>query len=124
MDKAAKELGIDRLDIRRINSVNNDTTVYEDQEPVTSAYMDEALQQGAEMFDWETRKNQPRRNGNKVRGLGIGQGYHSAGTNGFDGLVRITPDGKIHLHSGVGNLGTYSYASTEVRMGRLRHPSR
>ena len=34
------------------------------------------------------------------------------GTNGFDGLVRITPDGKIHLHSGVGNLGTYSYAST------------
>jgi CO/xanthine dehydrogenase Mo-binding subunit len=26
--------------------------------------------------------------------------------------VRITPDGRIHLHSGVGNLGTYSYAST------------
>jgi xanthine dehydrogenase molybdenum-binding subunit len=112
MDKAAKELGVDRLEIRRINSVNNDTTVYADQEPVTSAYMDEALQQGAEMFDWENRKNQTRRNGSKVRGLGIGQGYHSAGTNGFDGLVRITPDGKIHLHSGVGNLGTYSFAST------------
>jgi CO/xanthine dehydrogenase Mo-binding subunit len=112
MDKAAHELGIDRLEIRRINAVNNDTTVYADQEPVTSAYMDEALQQGAEMFDWENRKNQPKRNGNKVRGLGIGQGYHSAGTNGFDGLVRITPDGKIHIHTGVGNLGTYSFAST------------
>jgi CO/xanthine dehydrogenase Mo-binding subunit len=111
MDKAAKELGVDRLEIRRINSVNNDTTVYADQEPVTSAYMDEALQQGAEMFDWETRKNQPRRNGSKIRGLGIGQGYHSAGTNGFDGLVRITPDGRVHIHSGVGNLGTYSFAS-------------
>jgi CO/xanthine dehydrogenase Mo-binding subunit len=24
----------------------------------------------------------------------------------------LTPDGKLHLHSGVGNLGTYSYAST------------
>ncbi len=112
MDKAAKQLGIDRLAIRRINSVNSDTTVYADQGPVTSAYMDEALQQGAEMFDWETRKNQPKRNGSKVRGLGIGQGYHSAGAIGFDGLVRITPDGKIHLHSGVGNLGTYSYATT------------
>ncbi len=112
MDRAARELGIDRLEIRRINSVNSDTTVYADQEPVTSAYMDEALVKGAEMFDWENRKNQPKRNGSKVRGLGIGQGYHSAGTNGFDGLVRITPDGKIHIHTGVGNLGTYSFAST------------
>ena len=32
--------------------------------------------------------------------------------NGFDGLVRITPDGILHIHTGVGNLGTFSYAST------------
>jgi CO/xanthine dehydrogenase Mo-binding subunit len=112
MDKAAKELGIDRLEIRRTNAVHNDTTVYADQEPVTSAYMNEALQQGADMFDWENRKVKLPRNGSKVRGIGIGQGYHSAGTNGYDGLVRITPDGKVHIHTGVGNLGTYSYAST------------
>ena len=44
----------------------------------------------------------------------------------------ITPDGKLHLHSGVGNLGTYSYASTtrvaaevlKMRLGELRRPSR
>lgn len=112
MDKAARDLGIDRLEIRRVNAVNNDTTVYADQEPVTSAYMNEALDKGAEMFGWEKRKNQAKKKGSKVRGLGIGQGYHSAGTTGFDGLVRITPNGKIHLHSGVGNLGTYSFAST------------
>jgi CO/xanthine dehydrogenase Mo-binding subunit len=112
MDRAARELGIDRLQIRRINAVNNNSTVYEEQEPVTSAYMDEALQQGAAMFNWEAKKNQPRRNGSKVRGLGIGQGYHSAGATGFDGLVRITPDGKVHIHTGVGNLGTYSFATT------------
>jgi xanthine dehydrogenase molybdenum-binding subunit len=112
IDKAARELGIDRLEIRRVNAVNNDTTVNADQEPVTSAYMNEALNKGAVMFDWDNRKNQARKNGSKVRGLGIGQGYHSAGANGFDGLVRITPNGKIHLHSGVGNLGTYSFAST------------
>ena len=34
------------------------------------------------------------------------------GLAGFDGLVRITPDGILHIHSGVGNLGTYSYAAT------------
>ncbi|MEE8443950.1 MAG: molybdopterin cofactor-binding domain-containing protein, partial [Alphaproteobacteria bacterium] len=52
------------------------------------------------------------RNGSKVIGVGVGQGFHAAGANGFDGLVRITPDGKLHIHSGVGNLGTYSYAAT------------
>ena len=112
MDDAAKELGIDRVDIRLRNATDSDTLIYADQGPVTSAYMEEAITQGAEMFDWQTKRNQPRQNGNKIRGLGIGQGYHSAGTSGFDGLVRITPDGTVHLHTGVGNLGTYSYAST------------
>ena len=47
-----------------------------------------------------------------MRGVGVGTAYHSAGGNGFDGLVRITPDGKIHIHTGVGNLGTYSHTAT------------
>ncbi len=112
MDKAAKELGLDRLEVRKLNAANNATTAYEEQEPVTSAYLKEALDKGAQMFDWEGRQRLPKKNGSKVRGLGIGQGYHSAGTKGFDGLIRITPDGKLHIHTGVGNLGTYSYAST------------
>ena len=37
---------------------------------------------------------------------------HPAGFSGFDGLVRILPDGKLYIHTGVGNLGTYSYAAT------------
>ena len=112
MDKAAKALEIDPLEVRKINATNNDTTVGADQHGITSAYLADALDMGAEMFDWENRRNQPKQNGSKVRGLGIGQGYHSAGTTGFDGLIRITPDGKLHIHTGVGNLGTYSFAST------------
>ena len=38
--------------------------------------------------------------------------FHSGGSNGFDGIVRILPDGKLYVHSGVGNLGTFSYAAT------------
>jgi len=112
MDKAAKALNLDPLDVRKINAANNNTTIDADQHGLTSAYLEEALTKGAELFDWESRRRQPKKNGSKVRGLGIGQGYHSAGTHGFDGLVRITPDGKLHIHTGVGNLGTYSYAST------------
>jgi xanthine dehydrogenase molybdenum-binding subunit len=113
IDKAAKELGLDRMEIRRINAPDNDGKEGEEQGPLTSAYLKDALEKGAELFNWEEKKAlSGQRNGSKVIGVGIGTAYHSAGSNGFDGLVRITPDGKLHVHSGVGNLGTYSYAST------------
>ncbi len=113
MDKAARALQMDPLEIRRINAPDSSATINANQGPITSAYMKEALRKGAELFGWTERiKRSGRRNGSKVTGIGVGQGYHSAGASGFDGLVRITPDGRVHLHSGVGNLGTYSYAST------------
>ena len=113
IDKGARELGIDRMAIRRLNAPDNDGKEGEEQGPLSSAYLKDALDKGAELFNWEEKKNlSGQRNGNKVIGVGIGQAYHSAGSNGFDGLVRILPDGKLHVHSGVGNLGTYSYAGT------------
>ncbi len=115
-DKAAEKLGIDRLAIRVVNAPGGggqDAKYGAEQGPVTSAYLREALEKGAARFNWAERvKTSRRRNGSKVRAVAIGQAYHSAGRNGFDGLVRITPDGILHIHTGVGNLGTFSYAST------------
>jgi xanthine dehydrogenase molybdenum-binding subunit len=113
IDKAAAELGIDRVAIRSINAPTDESRYGGDQGPITSAHLREALDMGAEQFDWEERASRSRqRNGSKVTGIGVGTAFHSAGSSGFDGLVRITPDGVLHIHSGVGNLGTYSYAST------------
>jgi CO/xanthine dehydrogenase Mo-binding subunit len=113
MDKAAKQLGIDRVAIRRINAPDNSAKYGEKQGPVTSAHLRDALDKGAAEFDYENRKAlSGRRNGSKVTGIGIGQAFHPAGAAGFDGLVRITPDGIIHIHTGVGNLGTYSHSAT------------
>ena len=113
LDKAANGLEIDRLELRKINAPANDSLYGPGQSEMTSAYLREALDKGAERFGWAARQSRSRqRNGSKVTGIGIGQAYHSAGRVGYDGLLRIAPDGKIHLHSGVGNLGTYSYAST------------
>ena len=112
MDKAANQLGMDRLAFRRLNAPDNNAKVEANQGPVTSAYMREAIDMGSQLFDWQAKIDQPRRNGSKVIGVGVGMAYHGAGNNGFDGIVRIGPDGKIYLHSGVGNLGTYSYAGT------------
>lgn len=113
MDKAARKLGIDRLAIRHINAPDNSGKVGSDRGPLTSAYLKEALDKGAKIFKWEERiKRSGQRKGSKVTGIGVGQAYHQSGTHGFDGLVRITADGKLHIHTGVGNLGTYSYAGT------------
>jgi CO/xanthine dehydrogenase Mo-binding subunit len=113
LDKAAKELGLDRIAIRRINAAGNDAKYDSQQGPVTSAYQREALERGAAAFNWQERQSRSgRMRGSKVTGVGVGQAFHAAGRGGLDGIVRITPDGKLHIHSGVGNLGTYSYAST------------
>ncbi len=116
MNKAARKLGIDPLALRLKNSPGGGgkgVKIGEKQAPVTSAYLREALEQGAKAFNYEERKkNSGKRVGNKIRAVGIGQAYHSAGGAGFDGLVRITPDGILHIHTGVGNLGTYSYMDT------------
>jgi len=113
IDKAARELGLDRLAIRKINAPDSEAKVGARQGPVTSAYMADALDKGAQQFNWNTRTRQSNeRQGSKVLGFGIGQAYHSAGNSGYDGLIVLSPDGKLHLHSGVGNLGTYSYVTT------------
>ena len=113
ISKAARKLGLDQVAIRRINAPDNNGRYGAKQGPVTSAFLKDALDKGAELFDWNNKKKESgKRNGSKVIGVGVGSAYHSAGANGFDGLVRITPDGKLHVHNGSGNLGTYSYAAT------------
>ena len=113
LDKAARELALDQIQIRRINATRNDSRYGARQSSVTSAYLSEALAKGAMEFNWQEKKSRSgRRNGSKVIGVGVGQAYHSAGSNGFDGLCRISIDGKLHIHTGVGNLGTYSHSGT------------
>ncbi len=113
IDKAARELGLDPLAIRSINAPNHDALYGARQSSITSSHLPEALAKGAEQFAWQEKRAQSgQRNGSKVIGVGVGQAYHSAGSNGFDGLVRISPDGQLHIHTGVGNLGTYSHTST------------
>lgn len=113
LDKAARQLNLDRVAIRRINAPDSDGKHGEKQEPMTSAFLKDALDKGAEKFKWEEKKKlSGQKKGTKVIGVGVGSAFHSAGRTGFDGLVRITADGKLHIHTGVGNLGTYSYGAT------------
>ncbi len=113
IDQAARQLGIDRVAIRRINAPSADARLGAKQGPVSSAFLKEALDKGAALFDWPAKlRRSGQRHGSKLFGVGVGQGYHPGGGNGYDGLLRITADGKLHVHTGVGNLGTYSHSAS------------
>jgi xanthine dehydrogenase molybdenum-binding subunit len=75
----------------------------------TSAFLKEALDRGAEQFRWSERvARTPKRIGTKVRGIGVSLSCYVGGTIGFDGLLVITPEGRVIFQSGIGNLGTES----------------
>ncbi len=112
--KAAKQLGIDQVTIRRLNSPEGKARygppdAKGGRRHITSAFVKEALDRGVELFDWHTRVARAgQRQGSKVRGVGVAVGPHGAGSVGFDGLMTIRPDGRLYVQSGVGNLGTHS----------------
>jgi CO/xanthine dehydrogenase Mo-binding subunit len=114
LTKAARQLGIDQVLIRRLNSPEG-KAVYGppgtggQRRHITSSFVKDALDRGAELFDWKARlARSGQRQGSKVRGIGVAVGPHGAGSIGFDGLMTIRSDGKLYVQSGVGNLGTHS----------------
>ena len=112
--KAASKLGIDQVAIHVVNAPDGKArfggpNARGARQYATSAFAKQALAKGAELFDWETRKNSGgKRNGSKVRGVGVALSTYSAGSIGFDGLLVIKPDGRVAIQSGIGNLGTES----------------
>jgi CO/xanthine dehydrogenase Mo-binding subunit len=112
--KAARTLGIDEVEIHRINAPAGKARFGAPgadgkQNYVTSAFVKEALDKGAELFNWPEKKARSgKRTGTKVRGSGVAVSAFNAGSLGFDGLFIIRPDGKVQFQSGIGNLGTHS----------------
>src|ERR1041385_7338163 len=112
--KAAKQLGVDQVEIRRINSPIGRATFGPagpngQRQKLTSAFIVEALDKGKQAFRWDERKAYSgQRRGSKVRGVGVAVGPHGSGSIGFDSLMTLRPDGKLYVQSGVGNLGTHS----------------
>lgn len=114
ISKAARQLGIDQVAIRRLNAPEGKAKLGPanakgERGYATSAFLKEALDKGAEMFGWQERAARSgKKNGSLVRGAGVAVSTFVAGSTGFDGLFVVTPDGKLHVKSGVGNLGTES----------------
>jgi xanthine dehydrogenase molybdenum-binding subunit len=112
--KASRQLGVDQVAIHRVNAPEG-KAAFGPANPrgqrgyVTSAFVKQALDRGAELFRWDERKAQGgKRQGSKVRGYGVSTSSFVAGSRGYDGLFVIKPDGRMAVQSGIGNLGTES----------------
>jgi CO/xanthine dehydrogenase Mo-binding subunit len=109
--KAARRLGVDQVAIRRINCPEGKAEfgplMQGKMQHATSAFLKEALDNGAEQFRWSERvARSPKRMGTKVRGVGVSLSCYVGGTIGFDGLLVITPEGRIVFKTGKGKRGT------------------
>jgi len=112
--KASRKLGVDQVAIHRVNAPEGKAE-FGPANPrgqrahITSSFVKQALDRGAEQFKWAARKtNGGKRQGSKVRGYGVATSSFVAGSVGYDGLFVIKPDGRMYIQSGIGNLGTES----------------
>jgi len=113
--KAARQLGIDSVELHKVNAPSGKAplgpALKEGRRSyVTSAFVREALDKGAELFNWNERKTRSRqRRGAAVRGVGVAVSPFIGGYSvNYDGLLTIRPDGRLVVQSGAGNLGTHS----------------
>jgi CO/xanthine dehydrogenase Mo-binding subunit len=112
--QAAAKLGIDQLTLHQVNAPEGKApfgapNARGARNYVTSSFARQALDKGAELFDWHARQGSGgRRQGAKARGVGVALSTYSAGSVGYDGLLVVRPDGRVAIQSGIGNLGTES----------------
>jgi CO/xanthine dehydrogenase Mo-binding subunit len=116
--QAAHRLEIDPVALHRINAPsgkalfggpNSDGK----RSHVTSAFVPQAIDRGAELFQWGARRARRGQNGSKARGIGVSVSPFIGGYSiGYDSLLTIRPDGRLYVQSGIGNLGTHSVIDT------------
>ena len=111
MDESARQLGIDRLELRRRNFVRPEQMPYKN--PMAQLYdsgrFEHVMDQGLELADWNgfaTREADSRRRG-KWRGLGIATFLEWTGGNVFEERVTVTvlADETIEVFSAVNGMG-------------------
>jgi xanthine dehydrogenase YagR molybdenum-binding subunit len=96
LDELAYKLGIDPIDVRRVNDCRNKET------------RDKQLDIGAEAIGWERRNKVPGSGKGPVkRGIGLGCGeWGGSGRKGTFAEVVIHPDGSVEAKSATQDIGT------------------
>ncbi|MGI8498089.1 MAG: xanthine dehydrogenase family protein molybdopterin-binding subunit, partial [Gemmatimonadaceae bacterium] len=105
MDTLAGELGMDPLELRRVNYADHDQAKGR---PYTSKRLEDCYREGAERFGWSDRRRLTEtRNGPRPRGFGMAsQIWNAGGGPPAYAMLRVNGDGTIDVITGSQDLGT------------------
>jgi 4-hydroxybenzoyl-CoA reductase subunit alpha len=114
LDMIAEELGIDPVEIRLKNAVENPKPgeVYEtvNEVHVATCGVKECIEKVAEIINWEERKKTKKVDGPKNYGIGISAATYNGGTklsahNACAAIIRVCEDGSINYLTGASDVG-------------------
>lgn len=107
MDELAVKAGVDPVTLRKRNIPDKDP---EDQRPFSSHMLAQTLNRGAELFDWQRRKPEPRstREGEWLIGLGMSSAARVNSLMEAEARVTIGADG-VRVETDMTDIGTGTY---------------
>jgi len=98
MDMAAKEIGMDPVEFRRINAIEpGDKSVGE--QVLKSVGIKECIDRATEAIGWKDEKE------NKYRGRGIALVNHISGLLTVSAIVKLNEDGTVNIQCGAMDIG-------------------
>jgi len=105
MDELSYEVGVDPLEMRRINFASKDENT---DKLFTSKALLACYSEGAEAFGWASRKPEPRamKNGHDLIGWGVSTGMWEASLQKAEASARLTADGKLEVATAASDIGT------------------
>lgn len=122
MDRVARELGLDRVEVRRRNFIQPDEfpyearLIYQDNAPLVydSGNYPACLEKALQMIGydrWPTERERYRREGRHV-GLGVACYVEGSGIGPYEGCrITVEPSGKVYAYTSVGTQGQGHFTS-------------
>lgn len=105
MDELSYEVGIDPLELRRINFASKDENT---DKLFTSKALLACYDEGAKAFGWAKRKREPRsmKDGHELIGWGLATGMWEASLQKAQATATLTADGKLEVATAASDIGT------------------
>jgi CO/xanthine dehydrogenase Mo-binding subunit len=110
LDAMAHRLGIDPVDVHRINAIERGETSVHGWHIGSTGLLD-CLAQCSDAIGWSVKRRRARGTGVRRRGVGIAAAMHVSGNRtigNWDGstvVLRIDEDGRVRLHCGEADMG-------------------
>ena len=120
LGKIARELGIDLVEIQKINAVEPNGVDVRFNAPLGNPRLIDCIEKGSKLFRWEEKKQIIKEKNGWVRGFGMAIGAHGNGVFGAHRdvttlILKLNEDGTATLITGVHDMGNGS-ATMQTQM--------